>query len=102
MKVKANVKVGKIAVNHNQTAAKSLKIKSNIKAGGSRYQHNQTLVMANRLQHPTDSLRLLFEAARSRDDLGGFCLVGQGSHKYEGRAQCPDLSLLLPYTTGNQ
>ena len=43
MKVKANVKAGRIAFNHNQTA-QGLRVKSSVKAGGIRMQnHNQTV-----------------------------------------------------------
>jgi len=43
MKVKTNVKAGKIAFNHNQTV-KGLRVKSNVKAGGIRItNHNQTV-----------------------------------------------------------
>ena len=43
MKVKANVKAGRIAFNHNQTA-KGLRVKSSVKAGGIRLtNHNQTV-----------------------------------------------------------
>ena len=43
LKVKANVKAGKLATNHNQTVAEGLRVKSSIKAGGLGAQHNQTV-----------------------------------------------------------
>ena len=43
MKVKSNVKAGKLAVNHNQ-AVKGLRLKAGVKAGGVRMtNHNQTV-----------------------------------------------------------
>jgi hypothetical protein len=42
MKVKANVKAGKIALNHNQTG-KGLRVKSSVKAGGIWENHSQTV-----------------------------------------------------------
>jgi len=33
MKVKTNIKVGRIVSNHNQTASRGLKVKTNVKAG---------------------------------------------------------------------
>lgn len=33
MKIKANVKAGALAPNHNQTMARGLKVKTNVKAG---------------------------------------------------------------------
>lgn len=43
MKVKANVKAGRIAYNHNQTV-KGLRVKSKVRAGGINLSnHNQTV-----------------------------------------------------------
>ncbi|HKQ77957.1 MAG TPA: hypothetical protein VJ810_29945 [Blastocatellia bacterium] len=43
MKVKTNVKAGKITTNHNQTVARGLKVKSGVKAGAIASNHNQTV-----------------------------------------------------------
>jgi len=43
MKIKTNVKAGRIAANHNQSVARGLKVKTNVKAGGLTAQHNQTM-----------------------------------------------------------
>ena len=43
MKVKANIKAGKLGVNHNQTASRGLNVKSGVKAGKITVNHNQTL-----------------------------------------------------------
>lgn len=43
MKVKANVKAGRIAFNHNQTF-KGLRVKSNVKAGGIRLSNHSQKV----------------------------------------------------------
>jgi hypothetical protein len=50
MQVKAHVKAGKIALNHNQTLVRDrvprqpLKVKTHVKAGRIALNHNQTLV----------------------------------------------------------
>jgi hypothetical protein len=45
MRIKTNMKAGKIAFNHNQTVARGLRVKSNLKAGGIRLSnHNQTFL----------------------------------------------------------
>jgi len=41
MKIKTNVKAGRIALNHNQTVG--LKVKSGVKGGDMELQHNQTM-----------------------------------------------------------
>jgi hypothetical protein len=43
MKVKSNIKAGKLAVNHNQAVACGLRVKSNVKAGKLAANHNQTI-----------------------------------------------------------
>ena len=43
MKIKTNVKAGKLVGNHNQTVAHGLKVKTNVKAGIMENQHNQTM-----------------------------------------------------------
>ena len=42
VKVKTNVKAGKIALNHNQTV-RGLRVKSNVKAGKLGVNHNQAV-----------------------------------------------------------
>ena len=42
MRIKTNVKAGRIALNHNQTI-KRLRVKSNVKAGKIALNHNQTV-----------------------------------------------------------
>ena len=50
MKIKTNVKAGRVLVNHNETLvsdntrAKGLKVKTRVKAGVIRWNHNETLV----------------------------------------------------------
>jgi hypothetical protein len=41
MKIKTNVKAGRLATNHNQTVVRGLKVKTNVKAGGIALNHNQ-------------------------------------------------------------
>src|SRR5262245_33363838 len=43
MKIKTNVKAGKITTNHNQTMTRGLKVKSGVKSGSLGPQHNQTV-----------------------------------------------------------
>jgi hypothetical protein len=43
MRIRSNIKAGKLAVNHSQTACKGLRVKSNIKAGKLAANHNQTV-----------------------------------------------------------
>ena len=43
MKVKANVRAGKLGANHNQTASRGFNVKSGVKAGKLGVNHNQTL-----------------------------------------------------------
>jgi len=43
MKVKANVRAGKLGANHNQTAGKGLNVRSGVKAGKLGVNHNQTI-----------------------------------------------------------
>jgi hypothetical protein len=51
MKIKTNVKAGRIIGNHNQTVSRALKVKTTVRAGagsdgagaGSQNQHNQTV-----------------------------------------------------------
>jgi hypothetical protein len=43
MKIKTNVKAGRLSANHNQTVARGLKVKTNVKAGDWTNQHNQTV-----------------------------------------------------------
>jgi len=42
MRIKTNVKAGKLATNHNQ-AVHGLRVKRNVKAGGLQPNHNQTV-----------------------------------------------------------
>ena len=43
MKIKTNVKAGKLAGNHSQTVSRGLKVQTGVKAGGMRMQHNQSM-----------------------------------------------------------
>jgi hypothetical protein len=43
LKVKTNVKAGKMRMQHNQTVSHGLKVKTNVKAGYMSPQHNQTV-----------------------------------------------------------
>ncbi|MGH9768452.1 MAG: hypothetical protein ACREAB_13555 [Blastocatellia bacterium] len=43
MRIKTNVKAGKIVLNHNQRVARGLKVKSGVKAGRIAINHNQTV-----------------------------------------------------------
>ena len=55
LRAKTNLKAGGLSLNHNQTAARSLKVKSNVKAGlheGRNAQHNQTVA------RPANGLRV--------------------------------------------
>jgi hypothetical protein len=50
MKVRTDVKAGRLSANHNEimvrdrAAGRGLKIKTNVKAGGQNLNHNETLV----------------------------------------------------------
>jgi hypothetical protein len=45
MRIKTNMKAGRIAFNHNQTVARGLRVKTNLKASGIRpTNHNQTFL----------------------------------------------------------
>ena len=48
MKVKSNVKAGKLGANHNQTASRGLNVKSGVKAGKLGLNHNQTVARGAR------------------------------------------------------
>ena len=43
MKIKTNVKAGRVSANHNQKVARGLKVKTNVKVGDMTQQHNQTV-----------------------------------------------------------
>jgi hypothetical protein len=43
MRIKSNVKSGKLATNHNQTARKGLRVRTRVRAGGESWQHNRTV-----------------------------------------------------------
>ena len=50
MKIKTNVKAGKLSANHNQTVALAgLPVKTQVKAGGWKINHNPSVVRANGL-----------------------------------------------------
>jgi len=56
MRIKTNVRAGRITVNHNQAIARGLKVKTRVKAGadgvgeGSSQQHNQTVARSLKLK----------------------------------------------------
>jgi len=43
VKIKTNMKAGRILLNHNQTATRGLKVKIDVKAGEMPTQHNQVV-----------------------------------------------------------
>ena len=43
MRIKTNIKAGKLATNHNQTARKGRRGRTSVKTGGEHWQHNQTV-----------------------------------------------------------
>jgi hypothetical protein len=53
MKVKTNIKAGRLAANHNETltqdSAQGLKVKTSLKAGRLASNHNETMVGGNKL-----------------------------------------------------